>query len=262
MRYRSGLVFILALFLVAASLFGCAGSSKSASGNSKATVSTAVSSIAKTTTTSFSPGTSAAADAVAKRVAASIVMIKVPGAGVDYGFPRPNLGVVYSADGLILTSGMPTDASLEVTLPDGETVTAKVIAEDGGSVALLRINKSGLTPVRLASGKPKVGEWIALVSKNGSSLASTPASIVNSPSTPAPNSRVDSVQVKAVNWPAKWPLNPPLVFDKQGNLVGLVAGSSMIGDPHNSLSMVTANTVAAEAAKLLSGSSAGQKNVK
>jgi hypothetical protein len=155
---------------------------------------------------------------------------------------------------------MPLNTSLEVTLPDGETVTAKVIAADRG-VALLRVNKSGLTPVRLASGKPKVGDWIALVSSNigssiGFSLSSTPASIVNSPSIPLPNSSVDSVQVKAVNWPAKWPLNPPLAFDKQGDVVGLVAGSSMGGAGHYPLSMVTADTVAAEVAKLLSGSKA------
>jgi hypothetical protein len=206
---------------------------------------------ASTTTTSLDPASSAAAEAVAKRVAASLVTVKA--SGDKSGFYPQDIGVVYFADGLILTENTGHDTVFKVTLADGETVTAQLIGEDRSTgVELLRVKKSGLTPVKLASGKPKVGEWIALVTNMGSSLTSTPASVMASPNIPVSTQMSvfsDMIRVK----PAKWSDAPVGAFDKQGDWVGLViAGGD--GTDGKFLGLRAADEVAAAVSKLLSGS--------
>jgi hypothetical protein len=201
---------------------------------------------ASTTTTSLDPASSAAAEAVAEHVAASLVTVKPSGSPVD-------IGVVYSADGLILTEYTGDGASQKVTLSDGETVTAKLVGYDKTTgVELLRVDKSGLSPVKLASSKPKVGEWMALVWKMGPSLTSTPGSVVASPSIPVDTqmSRLSGmIRVK----PAKWSDAPVEAFDKQGDCVGLVI-AVVDGTDGKFWGLLPADKVAAAVARLLSGS--------
>jgi hypothetical protein len=207
-----------------------------------------------TTTTSLDPASSAKAEAVAKRVSASLVTVKASEG--KSGSQPPQLGLVYSADGLILTQNTGNCTSLKVTLSDGETVTAKLVGVDVSiGVELLRVNKSGLSPVKLASGKPKVGEWIALVTNMGSSLTSTPASVVASPSDPVSTPR--SVFSGLINVkPAKWSDAQVEAFDKQGDCVGLVTAA--IGDGSDGrfkfLGLCAADELTAAAARLLAGS--------
>ena len=53
------------------------------------------------------------------------------------------LGVVYSANGLILTESTLTCTSFEVTLADGETMAAKLVGEDTSmNVELLRVTRA------------------------------------------------------------------------------------------------------------------------
>lgn len=256
------LALTLGLFLVAVSSFGCGASSTSTSGNSKAVESTVVSSAAGTTTTSFLPGTSAAADAVAKRVADSLVIVETSGTKIGSG-KSVDLGVVYSADGLILISRSATlgGTTFTVTLSDGETVSAKLVGQDKSTgVALLRIKKSGLSPVKLASEKVEVREWIALVSNLGSSITSAPASIVDYQN-PFPERSDHAWSDEAVHVKTStWPDDVPVAFDKQGDVVGVITGtgtgeSSQGGKP-NKIDfglMLPADKVAAAVAKLLSG---------
>lgn len=259
MRSRSGLVlaFILALFLVTVSSFGCGGSDTSTSRTSKAAPPTAVgSSMAGTTTTSLAAGSSAAADAVARRVAASLVTVEPSGTNMVGGNP----GLVYSADGLILTSwfdtfgpnGQPL-SSFKVKLSDGETVTAKLVGTDRSAwLALLRVKKSGLTPARLASGKPRAGEWVALISNIGSPLTSIPASVVILHDSPG--------LVRAKPAESLQSDIEPVAFDRQGDVVGLfistVATPSQGGGTEtiDYFTFVPADKVAAAVARLLSGS--------
>ena len=207
---------------------------------------------ASTTTTSLDPASSAEAEAVAKRVAASLVTVKASEG--KSGSQPPQLGLVYSADGLILTQNTGNCTSLKVTLPDGETVTAKLVGVDVSiGVELLRVNKSGLSPVKLASGKPKPGDWIALVSNMGSSLTSTPGSVVASPSDPVSTPR--SVFSGLINVkPAKWSDAQVEAFDKQGDCVGLVTAAIDEASGGKFWGLRAADEVAAAAAKLLSGS--------
>jgi S1-C subfamily serine protease len=170
--------------------------------------------------------------------------------------------VVYSADGLILASryvvtlddkGKPF-SSFKVILSDGETVTAKLVGEDKTTdVAVLRINKSGLLPVKLATGKAKVGEWIALVSNIGSTLNYFPASVVGT------NISTELTGLTAVKPAKSLPLEPgsfmPEAFDEQGDLVGLMLDTTQgakQGSTYTvgSFLLVPADKVAAAAAKL------------
>jgi S1-C subfamily serine protease len=76
-------------------------------------------------------------------------------------------GIVYTSDGYILTNdhvvsqnGREAD-SVQVTLATGEVLDATIVARDASKdLALLKIDKTGLTPVVFAqSSDVKVGQW-------------------------------------------------------------------------------------------------------
>ena len=79
-------------------------------------------------------------------MAASLVTVKASGS--RYGLDGVNVGTVYSANGLILSSDTGDCTSFEVTLADGEKLTAKLVGKDKTTHAeILRVKKSGLLPV-------------------------------------------------------------------------------------------------------------------
>lgn len=76
-------------------------------------------------------------------------------------------GVVLSADGYIITNNHVVDSStkLQVTLPDGKKVSAKIIGTDPKSdLALIKVDGVTLQPVTLGhSDEIEVGEWVLAI---------------------------------------------------------------------------------------------------
>ena len=87
----------------------------------------------------------------------------------------PATGIVWSADGVIVTTDhvIEREENITVTLPDGSEVAATIAGRDPGSdIAVLRVAKTGLTPIAhgaaakighlvLALGRPAAGEPMA-----------------------------------------------------------------------------------------------------
>ena len=76
-------------------------------------------------------------------------------------------GFFVSQDGYVVTNNHVVDkaSSVELVTDDGKTLTAKVIGTDPRTdLALLKVNESGNYPfVQLASGKPRIGDWVLAV---------------------------------------------------------------------------------------------------
>lgn len=244
--------------LAVALLSGC--------GTSNPTTTTTTVAVSSTTSTSTSTTVPSAA-AVAKRVAASLVMVQArqsdsTSAGGQTVWST-GVGVVYSDDGLILTRGsLVVDdngkprSPIKVRLPDKEFVAATLVGEDKtADVALLRIKKNGLLPIGLASGDAVVGQWVALVSNIGSTLASLPASVVGTNESISTSSGLKGLIAVKPSKSLQQGQQVCQAFDAQGNLIGLVVavtrGSQQEGGPtFDSLLVVPAGKVAAAAAKL------------
>jgi len=88
---------------------------------------------------------------------------------VDARGRQPATGIVWSADGEILTADhvVQRDDNITVTLADGSTHAATIIGRDPASdLALLKINAAGLTPPALAENV-KVGHLVFAVGRPG-----------------------------------------------------------------------------------------------
>jgi serine protease Do len=112
------------------------------------------------------------AETVVEKVCTSVVNVRVSGvtASPFYGeqqYEGVGSGIVYTSDGYILTNdhvvtmnGKPA-SSVVVTLATGEELPATIVARDSAKdIALLKVDKTGLTPVVFAaSSDVKVGQW-------------------------------------------------------------------------------------------------------
>jgi len=110
----------------------------------------------------------ALADAV-ERVSASVVRI-------ESGRRRPASGLIWSADGLIVTTahGVEREEGLEVTLETGQAHAAALVGADLSSdLALLRIDAAAL-PVaeRAAAGSARRGHLVLALSRPGRTVRS------------------------------------------------------------------------------------------
>jgi S1-C subfamily serine protease len=90
--------------------------------------------------------------------------------GGDEVVPQTSLGsgVIVSADGYVLTNShvaQSATADIQVTLPDNQTLPAKVVGIDVPSdLALLKVKATGLNPLPWGdSGKLRVAEWVLAV---------------------------------------------------------------------------------------------------
>ena len=111
----------------------------------------------------------ALSDAV-DRVAASVVRIET-------GRRRPASGLVWSADGLILSTAhsLEREDGLEVTLESGETRAATLVGADLASdVALLRVEGTlGEPPERAPADSVRRGQLVLALSRPGRTVRST-----------------------------------------------------------------------------------------
>jgi S1-C subfamily serine protease len=102
-------------------------------------------------------------DALAQQVLASLVVVQQqPGRGLRRFFAGAGAGIVWRADGLILTNNHVLGrGSVTVTLNDGQPFPAKTLArEPDFDLALLEIPLSGLTPLPPAADKIRIGELV------------------------------------------------------------------------------------------------------
>ena len=103
---------------------------------------------------------------IVKEAAASIVR-------VDDGTRLTATGLVWSADGLIVTTshGVERDEEIGVEMADGSRLAAALLGRDTETdVALLRVQTSGLSPVRSAtSAETQIGNLVLALARPGQS---------------------------------------------------------------------------------------------
>lgn len=84
----------------------------------------------------------------------------------------PATGIVWSADGLVVTANHVVERDDEITvgLPDGRTVPASLVGRDPGSdLALLKVAATDLTPAPRAAGAVKPGHLVLAIGRPGPS---------------------------------------------------------------------------------------------
>jgi S1-C subfamily serine protease len=84
----------------------------------------------------------------------------------------PASGVVWSADGLVVTAhhALERDEEVEIGLPSGETTTAEVVGRDPTTdLALLRARSTGLAVPTWTDDAPAAGELVLAISRPGKS---------------------------------------------------------------------------------------------
>ena len=75
-------------------------------------------------------------------------------------------GFFISADGYVVTTSHVVEGAktVEVTLDDGKTKSARVVgADDKTDIALLKVEGEGFSFVRLATNAPRIGEWVLAI---------------------------------------------------------------------------------------------------
>lgn len=89
----------------------------------------------------------------------------------------PASGIVYSADGIIVTSnhGVEIEEGIKIGLPNGETATAKLVGRDPGTdLAILRTDASSLTPAEwIDAGEMHVGNLVLALGRPGRTVQAT-----------------------------------------------------------------------------------------
>ncbi len=110
--------------------------------------------------------------ALSRRTAALVAERSPHVVRVD-GRPRgPASGVVWSPDGLVVTThhAVERDEELEVGLPSGESAPAELVGRDPTTdLALLRVSATGLPAVEWSDGAPAAGELVLAISRPGRS---------------------------------------------------------------------------------------------
>ena len=102
---------------------------------------------------------------------------------VDAG-RRGGTGIVWSADGLVVTASHVVGRSMAptVVLSDGKELQAKIVGRDPYTdIALLKVETSGLTPVKMGSADGiKVGQFVLALANASGKTASATSGIITS----------------------------------------------------------------------------------
>jgi S1-C subfamily serine protease len=115
------------------------------------------------------------ADALAtlsSRIAALVAERSAHVVRVDGRRRGPASGVVWSADGLVVTSShaVERDEELEVGLPSGDSAEAELVGRDPTTdLAVVRVRATGLSAVEWAGATPAAGEIVLALSRPGRS---------------------------------------------------------------------------------------------
>jgi serine protease Do len=113
--------------------------------------------------------------ALVEAIRPSLVTVETSDKG-DKGFSWVGTGVIWSADGKVVTTAslISDDDQVTVTLADGSKLPAKVLGiEDQYNLALLKVDRAGLPAIRLGnSDLAKAGSWVTVIG-NSYGLASS-----------------------------------------------------------------------------------------
>jgi S1-C subfamily serine protease len=144
---------------------------------------------------------------------------------------HPASGIVWTADGLIVTANhvVERDEEIEIGLPDGRTVAAVLVGRDPGSdLAALRITASEVAPLSRTTVEPRVGHITLAIARPGPSGVMASLGVVSAVGGPLRfrgGASLDRyVQADVAMLPGF--SGGPLV-DTAGNLIGL--NSSTLG---------------------------------
>ena len=165
------------------------------------------------------------------------------------GRRRPSSGIVWSADGHVVTAAhtIHHEEGVTVTLADGRTLPAKVVGVDHGTdVALLKVDAT-LTEAPRTTEKRRVGELVVVLSRAGSGVRAGLGMVAaaNGPWRTASGGRIDRwIEVDGALPPGA--SGGPLV-DADGAVVGmntsaLARGGSTV--PVETVERVVASLVA------------------
>lgn len=114
---------------------------------------------------------------LSNELAATVEASAVSVARVEGRRRLPASGIVWSADGVIVTAHhvLEQDESIKVGLPDGESVPATLVGRDPSTdLAVLRADASGLnTPEWLDAEQLKVGNFALALGRPGQSIRAT-----------------------------------------------------------------------------------------
>lgn len=113
------------------------------------------------------------AQAVLNKAYTSVVNISVTASAGRRSATGIGSGVIYTADGYILTNdhvvtldgAVSSGQSIVVTFSDKSTAPATIVGEDAGKdIAVIKVNKTGLTPVTFGSSSAvQLGEWATVI---------------------------------------------------------------------------------------------------
>ncbi|WP_433594768.1 S1C family serine protease [Nocardia sp. CA-145437] len=184
------------------------------------------------------PAPEGSVQAVAQKVLASVVMIRVAGARAE----GEGSGVILSSDGLILTnnhvvSGAGQNAKMDVAFNDGSTAPATVVGADPVSdIAVIRVTgKSDLKPIELGqSGNLQVGQGVVAIGSPLGLAGTVTSGIVSSLNRPVstsgePGSQgtvIDAIQTDAAINPGN---SGGALVDMNGKLVGINTAIATMG---------------------------------
>ncbi|CAM4016901.1 S1C family serine protease [Smaragdicoccus niigatensis] len=185
------------------------------------------------------PGT---IQAVAEKVLPSVVTIEVAGNQVE----GEGTGIVLNADGLILTnnhvaSAAGKKAQINVVFSDGSKSAATLVGADPVSdIAVIRVDKTGLTPITVgSSGNLVVGQQVVAVGSPLGLDGTVTTGIISSLDRPVStsgesnnqNSVIDAIQTDAAINPGN--SGGPLV-DMNGALIGVNTAIATLGSSQGS----------------------------
>ena len=179
-RAKRAVAVVILVILVSILLTSCGGASSSPSTSSGATGSTTSLAAGAPSTASTAEGHQDAqadlfspAQEVLDSVYSSVVNIQVQVTVRGQTAGGVGSGVIYTADGLILTNDhvvtldgqVTTGQQITVTFSDGSTAPATVVKTDAQKdVAAIQVQKTGLTPVKFGSSKDvRLAEWAIVI---------------------------------------------------------------------------------------------------
>jgi S1-C subfamily serine protease len=163
------------------------------------------------------------ADAV-DAVAASVVQVQ--------GRRRPASGLVY-ADGIVLTTmrAIGADDGLRVRRHDGTVLGAELAGWDPTtSLAVLRVADLGLSPVKLSTTTPRVGNLALAVARSWSNAVTASAGIISVIGGPLRTGRRHAIdQVFRTTAPMHDGFSGGAFLDASGGLIGINTATTIRG---------------------------------
>ena len=233
-------------FAIASNVFGSSSSSK--------TINTTNISLAQAT------GSELSIQEIIARNENSVVAIETESVSTDswlgqYVTQGAGSGVIYSEDGYIITNNhvISGASSIKVTLHDGTELDASLVAADSQTdVAVIKVNKTGLTPVSFSDmNTVSVGDLAVAIGNPLGTLSGTATEGIISAL--EREITIDGKSMTLIQTSAS--INPGNsgggLFDQYGNLIGLVVAKSSGSDVEGLGFAIPSDTVLSVAKSLI-----------